>query len=112
MRESMHKTPRRHGRVIVVERPRVDVGDAAHQHRLDARARCLERWVFRALGENRPKHEAKKAAVLVGKLDIGKASPDEGSGAPGRALHRLSEFVETLSRDGSKEVLFVGEMAI
>src|SRR5580693_4809171 len=111
MRESMHKTPRRHGCVIVIERPWVEVGDAAHQHRLDARTRCLKRWVFRTLGENRPKHEAKKAAVLIGELDIGKTSPDQGIGAPGRALHGLSELVETLGRDGSKEILLVGEMA-
>src|ERR1700722_18024058 len=105
MSESMHEAPRSHCCVIVIERPWVDVGDPAHQHRLDARARCLERWVFCPLGDNRPKHEAKKAAVLIGKLDIGKTSPDEGIGALGRPLHRLSELVETLGRDRSKEIL-------
>ena len=112
MREAMHEAPRRHSRVIVIERPWVEIGDAAHQHRLDACARRLKRWVFRTLGENRPEHEAKKAAVLIGELDIGKTPPDQGIGAPGRALHRLSELVETLGRDGSKEILLVGEMAV
>src|SRR3984957_11844868 len=99
----MQEAARRHGVVIIIETPRIDVGVASHQHRLDARARRLERWVFCALGENRPKHEAKKAAVLVGELDISKTSADEGISAPRRALHRLSELVETLGRDRSKE---------
>src|ERR1700733_15138408 len=112
MREAVDEAPGGHSRKIVVERPRVELGDAAHQHRLDGRACRLQGWVFRPLGENGPEHEAKKAAVLAGELDISKTATDERVAAPGRALHRRSELVETLGRDGSEEIFLVGEMAI
>ncbi len=55
MREPVHEAPGRHGRLIVVERARVEVGDAAHQHSFDARAGRLERRIFRSLGEQGPR---------------------------------------------------------
>ena len=112
MREPMHQPPRGHRRVIVVERPRVEVGDAAHQHGFHICARRLERRIFRPLSENGPEHEAKEPAVLVGELDIGKTRPNERIGAPGRILHRRGELLEAFGGDGSEEVFLVGEMAI
>ena len=108
----MHEAPRGHGGKIVVERPLVEVGDAAQQQRFDAHARRLERWIFCPLSEDGPEHEAKEARVLVSELDISKARPSEEVGPSRRALHRRRELAETLGGDGSKKIVLAGEMPV
>ena len=43
IREPMHEAPGRHGREVGVERPLVEIGDAAQQQSFDGVGRCLER---------------------------------------------------------------------
>ncbi len=112
MREPMHEAPRRHRRRIVVERPRVDLGDATQEQSLDARARRVKRRILRPLGENGPKHEAKEATVLVGEFNISETRPGKGGRAAGRALHGRGELTESLGCDGSEEIFLVGEMTV
>ena len=94
------------------ERPLVDLGDAAQEQGFNGVRRFLERGIFRPLGQHRPEHQPKDAAILLGELDIGKASPAQGIGPSRRRFHRRAELAEAFRGHGSQEVLLADKMAV
>jgi hypothetical protein len=112
-RRTGHKqAPSRRPRHIVFARPLVVAHRNAPKQTEDRARGLVQLRVFRPLGQNGPKHQAKKTPLPQGEFKIGETDTAEPI-APARArLHRCCQFPEPFRGDRRKKMLLVGKMAI